>query len=67
MPFSLLSDSSDEELHSEAPGYTEEQIKREASEKKVDFFKADSKDISFEMVDADERNCIVARKEGNES
>ena len=54
-------DSSDEELHSEAPGYTEEQIKREASEKKVDFFKADSKDISFEMVDAKMKEIVLLR------
>ena len=46
---------------SEAPGYTEEQIKREASEKKVDFFKADSKDISFEMVDAKMKEIVLLR------
>ena len=40
----------------------------EASKRRLDFFKADSKDISFEMVDAKMKEIgIVARKEGNES
>jgi len=54
-------DSSDEEMHSEALGSTEKSSDLEASQKKVDFFKADAKDISFEMVDTKMKEIVLLR------
>ena len=59
--FRTSPDSSEEELHSEALSRTEKNLEREASEKKVDFFKADAKDISFEMVDEKMKEIVLLR------